>query len=286
MSSNLEAEKKVDIPDAILGNELGAAKELPQYKAAKSGSREAGDEVALALVNQSLLDKINAVGAGKAPILQPVYAVEASGENVIPQTAAFRIASSLGYEIGTTIIQSNSPKRTSMEGLERIFNRPSFFGHVEPNRSYIILDDTLTQGGTFAALEKHIVEGGGKVIAAVALTGKNYSAPLRITEGTLWKLRSAHGDIEEKFKAETGRSFEALTESEARYLSNFKPAQEVRKRILEGRPTAVPTSSQGLSGQQPMSDKISSEAISAIGDRLVSSLMSLQMKKIPGPKPS
>ena len=103
-------------------------------------------------------------------------------------------------------------------------------------QDYLILDDTLTQGGTFAALAGHIEAGGGRVIGAVALTGKEYSAKLRPSDETLSALREKHGNLENDFRAATGHGFDALTQSEARYLTNFKPADGVRDRILaEGR---------------------------------------------------
>jgi adenine/guanine phosphoribosyltransferase-like PRPP-binding protein len=44
----------------------------------------------------------------------------------------------------------------------------------------LLVDDTLTQGGTFAALASHIKEGGGNVVGAVGATGKQYSAIPRL----------------------------------------------------------------------------------------------------------
>jgi hypothetical protein len=233
LNKHIESQK-VGIPDALIAHDLGAAKSLECYGAAKSGSVEAAAEVANALVDESLIAQIAGLAKGKNPILQPVYALESTGRNVIPAAAAKRAAKRLGLDVGSTIVQATSVKRTSMQGLERIFHRPKFFGDVEKGRAYLLLDDTLTQGGTFAALERHITAGGGRVIGAVALTGKQYSARLRLTDDTLSKLRANHGDIEHHFRAETGYGFDELTESEGRYLAGPKLSAAVRDRILAG----------------------------------------------------
>lgn len=55
---------------------------------------------------------------------------------------------------------------------------------------------------------------------------------VKITQETLGKLREKFGDIEDQFTAATGHSFDTLPESEARYLSSYKPADEIRSRII------------------------------------------------------
>ena len=42
-----------------------------------------------------------------------------------------------------------------------------------------------------------------------------------------------HGDIENKFRAAAGHGFDALTASEARYLTNYRPLDAIRDRITE-----------------------------------------------------
>lgn len=228
------ASARVDIPDVIIGNTLGSAKNIDAYADAKAGSISAAAQVALHLVNDALCTTVRQIAAGDDPIIQPVHAIEATGRNKIPHAAAKLLSIHLGHEVGCDIIQASSPKRTAMAGLERIFNRPVFSGDVEPGRAYILIDDTLTQGGTFAALEQHIVAGGGKVIGAIALTGKQYGSCLRLQEETLDKLRGAYGDLEARFQEQTGYGFDQLTESEARYLASYKPSAVVRDRIISG----------------------------------------------------
>lgn len=238
----------VTIPAAVVGANLGAATGHPKYAAAKAGDIEAALEVARTLVTPQLVDQVRqAIGTSK-PMVVPVVSIEAGGRNKIPLAAGELLAQQLGLATSTDIVQANSPKRTAMDGLDRIFAAPEFDGPVVPGQDYLILDDTLTQGATFAALAAHIEAGGGRVVSAVALTGKQYSAKIQPSADTLKALRDKHGDLEADFQAATGYGFGALTESEARYLANFKPAEQVRARIVEEGRRGVQRQDQGPVG--------------------------------------
>lgn len=236
------------ISSAIIGANLGAATSHPRYAAAKAGDLEAGMEVARALVTPDLVAQVRTALAGNKPVVVPVASIEASGRNKIPLAAAVLLADRLGLPTSGEIMQANRPKRTAMDGLDRIFAAPEFDGPVVAGQDYLILDDTLTQGATFASLAAHIEAGGGRVVAAVALTGKQYSAKIQPSPDTLKALRDKHGDLEADFRAATGYGFDALTESEARYLANFKPAQSVRDRIIAERDAARYGQGQGDAG--------------------------------------
>ena len=58
------------------------------------------------------------------------------------------------------------------------------------------------------------------------------------------------GDLENEFVKATGYGFDQLTQSEARYLANFKPAITVRNRILEAGSQGRRSSDEGNSGQR------------------------------------
>lgn len=229
------ADKPIGIGRAIIASTLGRGTANPDYAAAKAGDREAGLRIAKVLVTDGLVQKVRAMLGGRKPVIVPVVSVEATGRNKIPRSAAEVLARKLGLDTTDGITQANAPKRTALDGLDRIFAAPEFDGPVVAGQDYLLLDDTLTQGGTFAALASHIEANGGRVVGAVALTGKQYSATLAPTFDTLRALREKHGDLESDFRAATGYGFDALTESEARYLANFKPSERVRTRILEER---------------------------------------------------
>lgn len=223
------------MPDAIIGSTLGSASSHPDYAAAKGGDIEAAVRLAMDLVTPDLVAKVRAAIGDSKPLVVPVAAEEASGRNKIPRAAAEVLAHRLGLKAANGIVQANRARRTGMDGLDRIFAPVDFAGVVEA-KPYLLVDDTLTQGGTFAALASHIREGGGTVAGVIALTGKQYSAKIQPTTESLASLRQKHGDLENEFRAATGYGFDALTESEARYLARYEPADRLRDRISdEGR---------------------------------------------------
>lgn len=248
-------DQPVALPDVIVANSLGTATSLPDYPAAKAGDIGAAVKVARAVVTDKLVAKVREAIGDSRPVIVPVVAEEAAGRNKIPLAAAEVLAAKLGLETEAGIVQANRPHRTGMDGLDRIFAVPDFTGAVEAGRDYLLLDDTLTQGATFAALASHIRQAGGRVIAAVALTGKQYSATITPSDKSLQQLREKHGDLETDFRAATGYGFDALTQSEARYLANYEPAQRLRDRIAaEGRrarESGDPQTAGGLSRGAP-----------------------------------
>lgn len=223
------------IPDAIIGSTLGTASSHPDYPAAKAGDSEAAMRLALDLVTPEMVAKVQARLGDARPRVLPVTAEEAAGRNKIPMAVSVVLADRMGLDVDAGVVQANRAHRTGMDGLDRLFAPVDFAGTVEPGE-YLLVDDTLTQGGTFAALASHIREGGGKVAGIVALTGKQYSAKIQPSPEILTSLRQKHGDLENEFRAATGYGFDALTESEARYLARYEPAQRLRDRIAaEGR---------------------------------------------------
>ena len=243
-------------PDAIIGSTLGSASKHPDYAAAKGGDVAAATRLAVDLVTPEMVAKVAAALGGARPRVLPVAAEESSGRNKIPRAMAEVLAARLGLETATGIVQANRAQRTGLDGLDRIFAPVDFAGTVEPG-DYLLVDDTLTQGGTFAALASHIREGGGNVSAVVALTGKQYSAKIQPSPETLASLRQKHGDLEDQFRAATGYGFDALTESEARYLARFEPAQRFRDRIAEEGRRAGERADQGNPRQGNAGDELS-----------------------------
>lgn len=216
--------------NAFIANPLGSLALDPDYMDAKSGDVLS----ALRLAKRFVIDSI-ALQYSKLenPLVLGVVSLEATGHNAIPQAAAALLATKIGADLCVDIVQSTSPQRTSLSGLDRIFNRPEFSGKVEPGRNYILVDDTITQGGTFAALTEHIESHGGNVVGVFALSGKEYSAKIALDNQTLHNLRDRFGDIENAFEKSAGRRFDQLTQSEAHYLVKFKQADKLRSAVAE-----------------------------------------------------
>lgn len=181
-------------PDVLIHASETAVKQHPAYRAAKSGSADA----ALALVRETVSEEQNfrlaQLFAGHAPTLVSAHAFEREGINAIPEVFAD--------------------------------------GPVQPGREYVLVDDFVGMGGTLANMKGYVESRGGRVLAAVALTGKPHSAKLALTQERLDELRNRHGtELENWWLARFAHAFDALTESEARYLARTADADTVRSRI-------------------------------------------------------
>ncbi|HLF96722.1 MAG TPA: phosphoribosyltransferase [Methylococcaceae bacterium] len=217
-------------PDVSIQASESAVKQHPQYAAAKSGEIDA----AFALVIDTLdVARIGAALGDSKPVVAGVQAVEGASVNVIPEVMAAYVAQTLGLPVDAQIVQINRVGHTGASGFHRLATPALFDGAVESGKDYVLMDDFVGQGGTLANLRGHIEQSGGRVILAVALTGKPFSSRLALSETTLQQLRAKHGpDLENWWRERFGYGFELLTESEARYLLNTQDADTVRARIL------------------------------------------------------
>ncbi len=77
------------------------------------------------------------------------------------------------------------------------------------------------------------VEGIPTIDGGEDVKGKQYSAKLEPNPELLSQVRERFQSVEDGFRAATGYGFDALTESEARYLAKHDNAQSVRDRIVE-----------------------------------------------------
>lgn len=224
---------RVEIPDAVIAHSLVQLSFGTDLVLAKSGDEKAALRIAREYVTNQVAKSVETSLVGQKPIVVPVISLESAGENQLPGAVAKVLAKKLGLADTTDIIQSTSPHRTGLSGLDRVFARPEFTGEVKKGATYLLVDDVLTQGGTFAALERHIVKNGGRVVGAFALTGKQYSRTLRLSDQALKDLRAKYAYFEPQFVQATGYGFDGLTESEARYLLKHSPSEQVADRIVE-----------------------------------------------------
>lgn len=236
----------VHLNPAVIGGDLASLSSHPDYAAAKAGDVESAVRLARAIVTDDLVQRVRDMIGESDPIVVPVVSEEASGRNKIPLAAAEVLAERLGVETTGSIGQRNAPRRTAMSGLDRIFASPVFDGDVVAGRDYLILDDTLTQGATFAALSSHIEAGGDRVVGTLALTGKQYIArncnPIPIplprfvrNMATLSKSSSQQqataSTRSPSPKPDTSRTSNRLSDSE--FASLMKDAADARVRIKE-----------------------------------------------------
>lgn len=186
-----------DFPDTLIHARLGAASAHPDYAAAKAGDIPAAVRLVDSLLDPQAVEALAQLAADRRPVLVPVHAEEAVSINRIPLAMAERIGRALGWPVETTVVQAAKVSRTGADGFHRLALPPPFDGVLAGQYdTAVILDDTLTQGGTLANLRGHLGYQGVQVIAATVLTGKQYSARLALLPDTLANLRNRHADLE------------------------------------------------------------------------------------------
>jgi len=221
-----------DFPDVLIHASESAVKQHPAYRAAKSGDGQA----ALALVNDTMSDVQNqrllTLLHGHSPMLVSAHAYEKEGVNAIPEIFADELSKVLGWPVDTGVLQTNVVAHTGADGFSRLARQAEFAGVIQPGQEYVMVDDFVGMGGTLANLRGHIESNGGKVLAAVSLTGKAHSAKLAPTPERLQELRAKHGtELENWWIGKFAHGFDALTESEARYLARTETVDTIRNRL-------------------------------------------------------
>jgi len=145
----------------------------PCYNSAKTG-----DNLASAL--HMVYDLLNTPGNEKqlialgkkykGAVVVPVHAVEAGGENKIPEALAEYLSSRTRLDVDYNIVQTNRVHRTGSDLWHRFAFRPSFDGPVKSGCDYILVDDVFTHGGSFNELRLFIERNGGNVVQTAALS--------------------------------------------------------------------------------------------------------------------
>jgi hypothetical protein len=221
-----------DFPDAVILASESAVKQHPDYRAAKTGDASAAVRLVRELVGDKSIDALGQQLTEALPIVASIHAQERDGINQIPEALAVRIAERLGLSTDAGLVQTNVVNDTGADGFSRLARQALFAGDVAEAATYLMVDDFIGQGGTLANFRGHIVANGGRVVGAVALTGKPYSAKLALAEQQLAELRHKHGGLEDWWRGRFGFGFEALTQSEARYLARTADADSVRDRVV------------------------------------------------------
>ncbi|MEZ8260378.1 hypothetical protein [Vibrio sp. 10N.247.311.47] len=227
-----------NFPPVFIFCPLGSAKEHERYEdAKKNGSNDAALQLVKDIVPLEKIEELRAVVEESSALILPVHAIEEFGTNKIPAALAYYLAATLKLEFCADIVQANKPQRTDKGAFYRLSQYPFFDGDVQQGGNYVILDDTLSMGGTLASLRGYIENKGGHVILAVALTGHEGAASLNIKEAMLKAIQKKHGDeLDEWWKSEVGFGVDKLTQGEAGHLKKAPSVEEIRNRILADRP--------------------------------------------------
>ena len=169
-------------------------------------------------------------------VIVPIRAIEAGGENKIPVALAEYIGMNTGLEVDGGIVQTNRVHRTGTDEWHRFAFRPSFDGIVKRGRSYILVDDVFSLGGSFNELRRFIETNGGKAVHTIALATGRSGPEIALNPKTLKNLVDRYGANKlESFLKEVDLydgSCKALTEPEARALRRAPSLDAARDRIL------------------------------------------------------
>ena len=145
------------------------------------------------------------------------------------------LAQAIGLKICMNIYKIESYQRKYMSAMERLLHQPSFVGRVEHNKNYIIVDDIVTQGGTVSALRKHVLAGGGNVVAVTALACACGSEMLPPKNENIYLLRNKFGyEISDILKTYLiSKNLRELTNQQVMYLLRFNEIDSLRKKIFD-----------------------------------------------------
>lgn len=238
MSELWKAERAAwgDFPKVIRNGDLGALSKEPEYDAAKKGDQEAALNLADRLVSDETVNQVREiVGDSNARIL-PVLAAEFEGNNKIPLAFAEVLADRLGLTVERGIVQAEKVHRTGSGADHRLAFNPSFLGDVIDGQKYLIVDDTLTMGGTLASLRGYVENRGGEVIAASVMTAHQGSVDMAVKPKMLAAIEAKHGDSMDTFwKENFGYGIDKLTQGEAGHLKAAPSVDAIRDRIFAAR---------------------------------------------------
>ena len=223
-------------PDAVLLATESDTRQHPEYPGAKAGDAVAAARLVRALVDETgiaaVRKMIAQISEGGIPTLISAHAYERQGVNAIPIALAKLLGERLRIAFEAAVVQANVVSHTGADGYGRLARQARFKGDVHKGRKYVMVDDFIGQGGTLANLRGWIEHQGGRVVGAVALTGKPYSAKLNPSGEQLYELRQKHGpDFEKWWQKRFGHSFDCLTQSEARYLARSPDVDTIRNRL-------------------------------------------------------
>jgi len=219
-------------PDVWLHADEHVVKTHVSYTAAKAGDLDSALSLVKQWASEGVVHQLATEFDRHEPILVSAHAVEKMGVNAIPQALADSLGQQLGWQVDSGIIQTNVVAHTGADGFTRMARQAEFSGDVVAGRNYLMVDDFVGQGETLENLRGMLIEAGGFVIGATALTGKPYSVKFTPDEESLKQLRNKHGnELEYWWTERFGFGYECLTSSEARYLLRTPTVDRIRDRI-------------------------------------------------------
>lgn len=227
-----------DFPDVLRNGNLGELKQQPEYAVAKSGDAKAALSLADRIIRPEFVEAVSRMGAGHPrPVLLPVLAEESVGDNRIPLAFAEVLSERLGWQVERDILQINRAWHTDAGADHRLIARCLFDGTVEPDAGYILIDDTLTMGGTLADLRGFIMSKGAVPLGATAAVAHEGALRLPIRDKMREDIFARHGKdaVQEFVNEEFGYGIECLTQGEAGHIRKALSLDALRDRFTQAR---------------------------------------------------
>jgi hypothetical protein len=225
-----------DFPEVIVHVPVAIRDAHADYAAAKAGAHGSSVRLARDLIAKAAVERLQAVLAGRRPVLVPVRAIETQGINLIPDAMAHHLARALDLTVTTEIVQTNTVGHTRAGGYHRLVFQPTFAGNVERGADYVLVDDHVGLGATLANLRGHIEAEGGRVITATTMSASRRSEVLALRPETLQSLHEKHGrPLEDLVCDQLGFELDRLTEAEAGYLLRSASLDAIRAGMVEAR---------------------------------------------------
>ena len=227
-----------DFPPVLRNANIGTLKLAPEYLAAKAGDTAAALDMADRLITVEFVEAVHGMGSGYPhPTLLPVLAEESAGRNKIPEMFAYTLANRLGWDVHENVVQITRAYRTDSGADHRLVIHPEFAGNIDLQAGYILIDDTLTMGGTLADLRGFILHAGGQVVGAAVAVAHEGALNLPIHPQMMENIHRKHGNQEsEDFAHEQwGYGIECLTQGEAGHLYKAVSLDALRDRFSAAR---------------------------------------------------
>lgn len=222
---------EVGFPPVLIHAQKSEITTHPWFAAARSGDVDAAALLVADTCSGEVADRLARLAGTSQPRLAAVHARKLDGLSVLPAVLAHALHLLLGWEIDLELVQANIVDHTGTVGFPHLARQAVFDGKVQAGRSYVLVDDFVVQGGTLANLRGHILQGGGKVLAATVLTGNPNAAQLAPDAALIDELRGKHGSIEQWWEQTFGYGFGCLTAVEAGFLAANSDSAYVRDRI-------------------------------------------------------
>lgn len=224
-----------NFPDVAIHGDLKTRDRHPRLLAAKAGNAGAALALVRDLLDKTAIQNIAALLQGRMPFILPVAAIETAGFNAIPDAMAQELSERLLLPLSSgEIVQSNKVAHTRSNGWHRLVTPATFTGAVEAGADYLLVDDHVGFGGTFANLRGHIEANGGHVLAMTALTETGGGKEIAVRPETFSVLCSKHGnDLDAFWRTNFAHGLDCLTNIEAGYLYRVESLVAIRNRLAE-----------------------------------------------------